>query len=106
MRLCDINELEAIQRRATRLIPSVSDLPYEQRLRQLKLHSLAYRRLRGGMIYVYKYLKSLLKTTQNLFTLSDSSTRGHPQNLAKPRVNTSLRQSYRGTNFKLFQRKA
>ncbi len=39
-----INEVEAVQRRATRMIPSIKNLPYEERLRKLKLPTLVYRR--------------------------------------------------------------
>ncbi len=44
-----INALEAVQHRATRLIPGMSSLPYEERLRRLKLPSLSFRRQRGGI---------------------------------------------------------
>ena len=40
-------EVEKIQRRATRLIPSLKGLSYEERLRALKLPSLEHRRRRG-----------------------------------------------------------
>ena len=45
-----IDMIENIQRRATKLIPGLSDLSYEDRLRRLKLPSMAYRRSRGDMI--------------------------------------------------------
>jgi hypothetical protein len=48
--------IENIQRRATKLIPGLSDLSYEDRLRRLKLPSLSYRRSRGDMIEVYKIM--------------------------------------------------
>ena len=44
--------IENIQRRATKLIPGLSDLSYEDRLHRLKLPSLSYRRSRGDMIEV------------------------------------------------------
>ncbi len=50
-----IQAIEAVQHRATRLIPGISNLPYEERLKRLKLPSLSYRRLRGDMIEAYKY---------------------------------------------------
>jgi ribonuclease P/MRP protein subunit RPP40 len=49
-----ITALENVQRRATKLVPTIKDLPYEERLRHLKLRTLAYRRLRGDMIETYK----------------------------------------------------
>jgi hypothetical protein len=51
-----IDMIENIQRRATKLIPGLSDLSYEDRLRRLKLPSLSYRRSRGDMIEVYKIM--------------------------------------------------
>ena len=46
--------VERVQRRATRLIPSLRDLSYENRMRKLKLPSLMYRRKRGDVLYMYK----------------------------------------------------
>ena len=43
-----INMIEGIQRRATRMIPTLSNLSYPERLDKLNLFSLAYRRRRGG----------------------------------------------------------
>jgi ribonuclease P/MRP protein subunit RPP40 len=40
-----VHQLEKAQRRATRLVPELRLLPYEDRLRQLELPSLVYRRL-------------------------------------------------------------
>ena len=51
-----IDMIENIQMRATKLIPGLSDLSYEDRLRRLKLPSLSYRRSRGDMIEVYKIM--------------------------------------------------
>ena len=49
-----IEEIENVQRRATKQIPGLSSLSYPDRLRKLKLPTLAYRRVRGDMIQVYK----------------------------------------------------
>ena len=46
----DINKLEGVQRRATRLIRSLQELDYIFRLKLLKLPSMAYKRIRGDMI--------------------------------------------------------
>ena len=39
--------LESVQRRATKQIHGIKDLPYPERLKRLKLPTLAYRRIRG-----------------------------------------------------------
>ena len=49
-----IIKLEAVQRRATRMIPNLKDIAYIDRLRKLNLFSLAYSRRRGDLIQVYK----------------------------------------------------
>jgi len=50
----DIEAIEKVQKRATKLVISLEKLPYRERLLQLNLHTLKYRRLRGDMIEVYK----------------------------------------------------
>ena len=93
MLLQDKREIEMVQRRATKLVRSISHLSYSERLKFLKLDSLCYRRRRGDMIQVYRIIKSIDNIdTSNFFTLNqDQRTRGHSFKLAKPRANSSLR---------------
>ena len=53
----DIDKLERIQRRTTKIIPELRDLSYESRLLQCALTTLETRRLRGDQIEVFKTLK-------------------------------------------------
>ena len=49
-------EIENVQRRATKELPGMRELSYTERLKLLRLPTLAYRRLRGDMIEVYKIM--------------------------------------------------
>ena len=51
-----ISDIEDVQRRGSKLIPGFYNLSYPERLRRLKMPTLAYRRARGDMIEVWKML--------------------------------------------------
>ena len=62
----DRNLMEGVQRRATKLVPEVKDLEYEERLKRMDLPSLRYRRVRGDMIETYKYIHSKYTVNEDL----------------------------------------
>ena len=51
--------LEGLQRRATKMIPRIKNLSYEERLKKLGMFSLRRRRLRGDMIEVFKMIRGI-----------------------------------------------
>ena len=70
-----IKKIEEVQKRATKLIPGFYNLSYQDRLKKLKLPTLAYRRARGDMIEIYKMLAEkggYDQTLPCLFTKSSS----------------------------------
>lgn len=88
-----VESIENVQRRATKQIPGLSDLSYEDRLRKLKLPTLAYRRSRGDMIEMYKILTGKYdEQVANFIPLrKDSNTRGHNLKLYKERPRLDVR---------------
>ena len=81
-------ELEKIQHGATKLIPELRNLKYEDRLRQLNIPTIAYRHLRGDMINVYKYATNKYKTHLLNFD-TNSTTRSNGFKLNTQRCNTT-----------------
>ncbi|XP_072025255.1 uncharacterized protein [Amphiura filiformis] len=90
----DITTLEKVQRRATKLVPELKDLQYEERLEALGLFTLEMRRLRCDLMEVHKIMNGLEKVNADkFFQLVDehSSTRGHNKKIFKPRLHKGLR---------------
>ena len=91
----DVEQLEKVQRRATKLVTSLRDMSYQKRLQALDLPSLVYRRHRGDMIEVYKYIYGIHKSGHNLLPLAPSSAlRGHIYKLKKRHCCTQLRSNF------------
>ena len=74
------------------LTTRLRDLSYQDRLKHLKLPSLAHRRRRGDIIQCFKIIKGLDDIPcERFFTFAESRTRGHCYKLIKPRCETSFR---------------
>ena len=85
-------KIENVQRKYTKHIKGLDKVPYEERLKQIKLPSLEYRQHRGDMLQVYKIAHNLYDSasTASLFKFAnDSRLRGHNFKLLKQSVNKS-----------------
>lgn len=90
----DIEAVESVQRRATKLVPELRSLPYEERLKKLGLPTLAYRRSRGDQIETYKIIshKYDQECIEGLFQMrEDYTTRGNTRKIFKTRARLDLR---------------
>ena len=92
----DKNLIEAVQRRATRMIPELKNFTYEDRLKSIDLPSLEFRRRRGDMIEVYKYLHKIYETKDKILPLDRSgiNTRGHSLKLSKRGCRLDVRKNF------------
>jgi hypothetical protein len=95
----DIITLENVQRRATKLVPGLRNLTYQERLKKLNIPTLVYRRLRGDMIEMYKmisgaYDEQVMPPVDTQAEEASYNTRGHRYKLPRNHNKTRLRQHY------------
>ena len=83
----DVVMLESVQKKATKYLPGMQNLSYEQRLRKLNLPTLSYRRLRGSMIETYKIFNTYDPEAAPNLQLCQNQTRGHDKKLFYSRCN-------------------
>ena len=96
----EIRRIEGVQRRATKLVPELSNLPYSERLQFLQLPTLEYRRTRQDLIFIFNFIHQnilldpnthckLCRNNSSMLTPVTSGTRGHPYRFAIQRHPTN-----------------
>ena len=88
----NIDSIERVQRRATKIVPSLKDLSYTDRLKKLNLETLEYRRTRADLLETYRIMNGIheldlschcsICPSKKMFTPAlHQSTRGHDRKL-------------------------
>ena len=92
-RLKEIEAIERVQKRATKMVKECENLKYIDRLKLLNLPCLRYRRSRGDLIMVYNMLKSDdgNECYPRLTLHDDRRTRGHEYKLNAQRFHGNLK---------------
>ncbi len=96
-----INQLEGVQHRATKMLSTISHLSYPDRLKELNLPSLSFRRMRGDVIEMYKYCHNKYNVDNKPFTLlndvnNQSVTRNHGFKVRKEKTTNAVRSRFFG----------
>jgi hypothetical protein len=92
----DIDNIERVQHRVTKIIGEYAGLSYNDRLDRAGLITLEKRRLRGDLIQVFKLIKGIDKMDYNKFfqLVDNTRTRGHRFKIVKVRSRLDIRNKF------------
>ena len=90
----DMIAIENVQRRATKLVSTISRLTYQEKFKYLGLPFLQYRRERADLVEVLKIIMNDIDDVdkEKFFTVSTyKATRGHTMMFAKTQAESSVK---------------
>jgi len=84
--------IEKVQRRATKMLPDIKELSYEDRLIFLQLPSLKFRRIRGDLIQAFKIINNVDNIdASKFFTFNTNTTRNSTKKIFIKHCKTNTR---------------
>ena len=90
-----LEALENVQRRFTKIIPGMGDKSYYERLLDLKLPSVKYRQLRADLIQTYKIVHNIDNLNRSdFFTFNKNNTRKSNLKLNKEHAQCNTRKKF------------
>ena len=89
----DSRAIESVQRKATKLVKYMKNWSYPERLRELGLPTMIYRRRRADVLQIFRIIRGTDKVQSNkIFQLAgDIVTRGHSLKLYKVRASSRVK---------------
>ena len=91
----DKEKIERVQHRATKLVLGMENKEYSERLAELKLPSLEYRRKRADVMQTYKIMNNIDKIDEKKFfkPCKEVRTRGHTMRVQKTQCKSLVRRN-------------